>query len=469
MRRSASRSSFKIAPLVLLAGLLIPLGSQGSNGAVLQPDKLLILSTTDIKGKTGPCGCHIPKGGLPRLSSYADSMRTSFGQVLWVDNGGFFPDDDTRKDAAWFLIDAMKTLGLDAVNVGDRDLRYGRAFLAERARKDGLPLVSANLLDKQTRKPLFSPYVIKKVGTVTVGVFGLISDKADLGPGKDSLAVVDPKEAARASVIELRRRGAQVILLLSQLGKTQGEDLVTAVDGIDAVMLGNNVMLLQRGRMVKNTIGCYGGEQGQYFCRTDLALDPKRHMASAEAEAVMMGPEVRDKPEVAALVKGFEDALAEKNRKLDMEHAVQAQAANSPSHYLGDELCIRCHAKQGEQWKTTSHARAWQTLVTAKRETDAACVSCHSTGYQKPGGFTSAAATPKLGNVQCESCHGMGTEHETNQSKTQAITAQTCLQCHTKEQDRSFDYAKKLALIVHGNLSGETLRALPSKMGANQK
>lgn len=25
-------------------------------GAILEPDKLIILSTTDVKGKTGPCG-----------------------------------------------------------------------------------------------------------------------------------------------------------------------------------------------------------------------------------------------------------------------------------------------------------------------------------------------------------------------------------------------------------------------------
>jgi hypothetical protein len=31
-------------------------GATGSSAPVLEPDKVIILSTTDVKGKTGPCG-----------------------------------------------------------------------------------------------------------------------------------------------------------------------------------------------------------------------------------------------------------------------------------------------------------------------------------------------------------------------------------------------------------------------------
>ena len=49
-----TRFSVVIAPLLLLPGLAAV--ATTSSGAVLQPDKLVILSTTDVKGKTGPCG-----------------------------------------------------------------------------------------------------------------------------------------------------------------------------------------------------------------------------------------------------------------------------------------------------------------------------------------------------------------------------------------------------------------------------
>jgi len=390
-------------------------------------------------------------------------VKTSYGQVLLVDNGGYFPEEPvTHEDVAWFLIDAMKTLGVDAVNVGDRDLKYGRAFLEQRVKRSKLPVVSANLLDKKTRKPVFQPYIIKKVGGVQVGVFGLITDKGDLGPGKDSLAVDEPLATARKIVPEMRRKGATVVLLLSQLGKIETEDLVSAAEGIDAVEAGRNVLLVQKGRMVKNTVACYGGEQGQYACRTELTLDAKGHMTTGEAEAVTLGAEIPEKPEILSLVKSFEDGFNEKMRRLEMEREAKAKVAsveNSPSHYIGAELCMRCHQQEGEQWKTTSHSVAWQTLIDVKKDATPDCIPCHVVGFQKPGGFISGTSTPLLSNVQCENCHGMGTEHDAFSTAAHQVTAETCVTCHHGDNDPEFDFGKKLPKIMHTNTSGETKAA----------
>ena len=293
----------------LALSLAVSSALAASSLPVLQPDKLLVLSTTDVRGKTSPCGCHVPKGGLSRRASLVDSLRLSYGQVLLVDNGGFFPEEDNRRAAPGFMLDVMKLMGTDAVNVGERDLRFGLEFLQQKLAKSGIPAVSANLVDKSTQKPVFSPYVVKKVGTVTVGIFGLIAPAGDLGPSKETLAVTDPQKAARAAVADLKRKGAQVIVLLAQLGKVDGEDLVTAVDGIDAVVMGRNVALIQRGRMVKRTIACYGGDQGHYVCRTELALDAQHHMQTAEADAVMLGPEVADNAPIASSVQAFEKSV----------------------------------------------------------------------------------------------------------------------------------------------------------------
>ena len=53
---------------------------------------LPVLSTTDALGKTMPCGCTVPKGGLARLASVVDSTRRRYGDALVVDAGDFAPD-----------------------------------------------------------------------------------------------------------------------------------------------------------------------------------------------------------------------------------------------------------------------------------------------------------------------------------------------------------------------------------------
>jgi len=386
---------------------------------------------------------------------------------MLVDDGGFFPEDSLHIDSAWFLMDAMKLVGTDAVGVSDRDLRFGAGFLTSHARQSHLPLVCANLTWKYSHKPVVEPYIVKQIGHVKVGVFGLITNQGDLGPSKDSLTVEDPGVAAKRTIAELHKKGATVVVLLSQLGKVESEDLVTAVDGIDAVMVGRNVPLLEKGRMIKNTVACYGGEQGQYMGRTVLTLDNANRMTTGDNETFILGPEVGEKKEIASMVKSFEDSQNEKMRKYEQEQAVKdnSRINNSPDHFLGVEVCERCHKAEAAQWKSTDHAKAWQTLVTAKKDANPDCIVCHVVGYKQSGGFSTASATPGLGNVQCENCHGMGTQHEAFASVPRRVTEQTCRGCHTSTTSPTFTFAVYEPHIMH-HYTG-TMPPLPPKPAQN--
>jgi hypothetical protein len=290
------------------------------------------------------------------------------------------------------------------------------------------------------------------VGTVKVGIFGLMSNAVELGPSRDTLRVEEPSAAAKRTVAELRKKGATVVVLLSQLGKVEGEDLVTAVDGIDAVVLGHNVPLLQKGRLIKSTVACYGGEQGQYIGRTVLTLDARRRMTTGDNETFILGPDIPDKKEIAGLVKGFNDSFNEKLQKLQKEQAAKAaqqQAKGAPEHYLGGEVCARCHPTEAEQWKSSKHAQAWGSLVAAKKDTTATCIGCHVVGFNQPGGYKDQASAANMTGVQCESCHGMGSTHDAFSTTPRKVTEQTCRICHTKDASPGFDYALYLPWVTH--------------------
>ena len=81
---------------------------------------------------------------------------------------------------------------------------------------------------------------------------------------------------------------------------------------------------------------------------------------------------------------------------------------------------------------------------------------CHVVGYHKPGGFRSGTATPDKVNVQCENCHGKGTDHDA--FGNHPVTAEACMQCHKGDNDPDFNWNTYLPKIVHSNLSGETLK-----------
>jgi len=54
MMRSTAR--IRVALVLVALALLAMAGASALSDATKQPDKLVILSTTDVKGKTSPCG-----------------------------------------------------------------------------------------------------------------------------------------------------------------------------------------------------------------------------------------------------------------------------------------------------------------------------------------------------------------------------------------------------------------------------
>jgi len=216
-----------------LLAMLAALAAPALASAASESGRLVILSTSDVKGKTGPCGCHVPKGGLARQASFVDSTRMQYDQVLLVDDGGFFPDQTGDAEHAAFLMGAMNTLGVEAAGVSERELQFGGAgrggggSCSRTRTTPGLTLVSANLIDRTTHKPLVQPWLIVKKGDTKVGIFSVTSDKADPGSTRDSISVEEPVAAARKAVADLRRKGATVVVCLSQLGKVPSEDLAT--------------------------------------------------------------------------------------------------------------------------------------------------------------------------------------------------------------------------------------------------
>ncbi len=135
--------------------------------------------------------------------------------------------------------------------------------------------------------------------------------------------------------------------------------------------------------------------------------------------------------------------------------------------YAGMDECETCHEEAVEFWRTTVHARAYQTLVDTNQQFDLACVSCHVTGFREPGG-SEVVENRGLRDVQCEECHGAGTFHvdepEAGWGGAQHIRLESpesvCGKCHTPEHSDTFDYVPYLRDILgegHGKAARDAL------------
>lgn len=118
-------------------------------------------------------------------------------------------------------------------------------------------------------------------------------------------------------------------------------------------------------------------------------------------------------------------------------------------HYLGESNCRRCHESEYQTLLAHPHARAFATLTKNQRDESPECIRCHVLAYGQAGGFVSKASTPELENVQCESCHGMGTKHEAMTAGQATVGPEVCTTCHVPERSPNFNYDEYLKKIVH--------------------
>ena len=112
---------------------------------------------------------------------------------------------------------------------------------------------------------------------------------------------------------------------------------------------------------------------------------------------------------VHGLIDGYYRRVNDHNHEVFRDKA-PAPAAEGQSHYVGVEVCSTCHKSERAFWDKTQHAGAYATLSSAHKEYNLDCVSCHVTGYDKPGG-SAVVQIGNLQNVQCEVCHGPGSRH----------------------------------------------------------
>lgn len=124
--------------------------------------------------------------------------------------------------------------------------------------------------------------------------------------------------------------------------------------------------------------------------------------------------------------------------------------------FVGSAACASCHEPAYEWWKATPHGRAYATLEERHKEFNLDCVSCHVTGYGKPGGST-VTHVDDLKNVGCESCHGPAGWHVDNPEEPlrfmqTGVPEEICVGCHNPEHSDLFQYqAYRNVLIMPGH------------------
>ncbi|MFQ6616343.1 MAG: ammonia-forming cytochrome c nitrite reductase subunit c552 [Fidelibacterota bacterium] len=112
-------------------------------------------------------------------------------------------------------------------------------------------------------------------------------------------------------------------------------------------------------------------------------------------------------------------------------------------YYLGGETCAQCHTKEPAGWAETGHAGAWAALQ-ASDHAAPYCNKCHTVDQYEVAGNAGYDDVPiaTFENVQCENCHGPGSDHKSSLNKadiTVSFDAAVCGSCHTGDHNPTYD------------------------------
>lgn len=208
---------------------------------------------------------------------------------------------------------------------------------------------------------------------------------------------------------------------------------------------------------------------------TDKSVDPK-DIAARKADLTKLEAERAelDKSPPPATGSYYRYAMHEVREKLGADEGVKAQMlayykkvndsnkvafadrkakppAKGEPAYVGIDTCANCHDDAKKVWDHTAHSRAYATLQKGFKEYNLDCVSCHVTGYDRPGGST-VTQVADFKDVQCEVCHGPGQLHAAKPEKvkmpTPKPTTDLCVTCHQPPHVHTFDAKAKLEDIL---------------------
>ncbi len=360
-----------------------------------------------------------------------------------------------------YLLKGMSLLKYDAINLAERDLQYGTKFFEKMQATYHLPFVSANVYYSGSDKLFAKPYIIKKIGDVRFGIFGvtLIQGYENMITPETGFTVKDPIVAARSVVADLRKQ-CDVVIALAHLGLYGASDLAKNVAGIDFIIGGHHGSQTHSPQQIGTTYFMQAGSQGKYLGQFEFVVS-SNSIGSVQGKTVALSEKIPDDQTLAKLAKEYDDVVLQ-------TFPLESQKAIMKFSSMSERSCVSCHLKQHMQWRTTLHYHAWQTLVDKKQNHNPECQKCHTTLFDEPNGFTKVGDTPDLVNVQCVECHrpvgdvavhisrfrkkAGATAAETNGQAAgdfQPVSEQTCLKCHTPENSPKFKYEIFLTKVTH--------------------
>ncbi len=336
--------------IILVLGIMLPTHVLTTHAQAPDPKAVVsftILHTNDFHGNLEPSGSN---PGAARVAQKIVDVRTAVGasNVLLLDAGDIMQStllSNIKKGLP--TIDYYKLIGYNATTFGNHEFDWGQAVLADRALQaatggNTFPMVAANITAKTggvctgwdrpvltasdgTSTFTIQPYTILDVagGAAQVGVIGVGSIETPyitIASATDGLCFKDPADSIVHYYDEMKAAGADVIVVLSHNGWTDGGygygftvygdqtlagKLNTAGKPVDLIIGGHSHTDISAAVKVGNTTVVQAHYAGRKVGRADFTYDSSTGAVTVTWTKIVVGTSDPQYAPVNTLIAGY--------------------------------------------------------------------------------------------------------------------------------------------------------------------
>ncbi|OGS93684.1 MAG: thiosulfohydrolase SoxB [Gallionellales bacterium GWA2_59_43] len=221
-------------------------------------------------------------GGFAHLATLVKQIRASRPGALLLDGGDTWQGSG---QALWTkgqdMIDAGLELGVDVMTM-HFECMYGaqRIKEAEEGVLSGrMDVVAQNVKTTDFGDPVFKPYVIREINAVPVAIIGQAFPYSTIANPRyfvPDWSYGIQEENLQLTIDEARKKGAQVVVLLSHNGMDVDLKLASRVSGLDAILGGHTHDGIPAPIPVKNrggtTLVTNAGSNGKFLGVLDFEV-----------------------------------------------------------------------------------------------------------------------------------------------------------------------------------------------------
>ncbi len=274
---------------------------------------MYLLGSTDATTKK-------PIGGSARIYTLVQQERAYNPTTLLVDAGdsigggppigAFFYGKD--------VIEVYNAMGYDYETFGNHEFDWGKDLLAQRVTEAKYKYICSNVIDTKTNSTYMSdPYVIKSIGLVNLGLFGL--ENPDLPTlvnpdGLKGLEILNPATTATNMVNTLSGK-TNYVILLSHLGYDGDQALASNVSGINLIIGGHTHTVLTTPTVVNGTnivqTGNYGNNVGKVVLEFEASANGVK-VLNTRYRLIPIIDAIPEDPTIKAIIVPYNDEVTKK-------------------------------------------------------------------------------------------------------------------------------------------------------------